>query len=321
MILKEWIMGKDRKRKNFYKSNGNFNNKRLKQNRKLSIGMHGILVTHDRNKEKSCIQDTFNVLNFFHDKWFNPEAGEAAEITVTEESKTDNEEEILDIESAIASEVEEYKGNADEKYKFYSLNSGCTNVIFIKAHNLLTFPSVFVQRIFDFFDSSTNEQLLEVPFVKNVLRMHPIDKSCRANLSDIKEMLEEYLPGALSKFENSCDSQSNNEFCVVFRRRNQDFIRQSDTIDAIIDIANTKLEKWSYNCRSDNVFLLIDIIGAVCCMSVVRNYNHLKKFNMREMVNKKVTEQNEKSKSKDSMMPRCNPLPSSIPPIEVLGDV
>jgi len=279
-------MGKERKRKQFYNSDGN--SKRFKQNRKLSAGMNGILITHDRNRDKSCTQDSFNILNFFYDKWFKEDSN-------TDEKNSDEEsqdsDEILDIASALASEVKEHKDKSNEKYNFYTLNSGCNNILFIKTNFSSPVPSVFCQRIFNFFNTSIKTDLAEVPFVKNVLRMHPVDKSCSANLTDMKKMLEEYLPHALLKFEDSLD-ENGNEFCVVFKRRNQDCVRQNDTIEAIIEISNTKLPRWYYNCRSENVFLIIDIIGAVCCTSVVKNYSRLHKFNMRETVNSIVTKEN-----------------------------
>ena len=299
-------MGKDRKRKQFV-NNSDKNCKRYKENRKLTAGMCGMLITHDRNRDRSCTQDAFNVLNFFYEKWYKNAAASDDDVSEADNNSEDDDEEVLDIANALASEVKEHKGKVDEKFNFYSLNSGCNNILFIKTNfSPPLLPSIFVQRIFEFFNTSVRNELTDVPFVKNVLRIHPIDKSCSANLADIRKMLEGYLPQALQQFEESKEDNGN-EFCVVFKRRNQDVVRQNDAIETIIAISNEKLDKWFYNCRSENVFLIIDIIGGVCCTSVVKDYFRLHKFNMRETVNRLVsTEQNKFMLKKPINLPKDN---------------
>nr|CAB3266954.1 THUMP domain-containing protein 1-like [Phallusia mammillata] len=269
-------MGKKRK---FYNGSKQDQYKRFKDGEcgKISPGVTGIIVTHDRGREKLCRNDVFKVLNHFADLWYGSELKQNSEDQSTE---SDDEN---DIDSALNEEIKNIKDvNSKQKtsmQRFCSLKSGCNNIIFIKTKDLK--PSELVQRIME--TVYKEDELDDLPLPRHVLRMHPVAKSCKAHLIDIKAEVETYLPIVLAEILKKNEDTCKKEFAILYRGRNNDHLGMHIVVEAVCDSANLVVPEWSYNCRTDDVVLLIDVIQTVCMMSVVQNYAYHKKFNLREL--------------------------------------
>jgi len=280
-------MGK--KRKFGYNADQTAEKKRFKEVRsaKLMAGIPGILITHDRGREKICRIESFQLLNYYADQWY----GKETDVHFNKPTSNDSSEDEIDIAGALNQELSELKNDLSSekqsKRRFSTLKSGCNNVIFIKTGEIK--PSDFVQRIVE--DILKFDKGNCIPLPKQVLRMHPGDISCKAHLNSIKLAAESYLPTAFNKttekLQNADESSFSKEFSVLYRGRNNDHLGMHVVTDAICEVAKEVCPMWKHNCRSSVVVVLVDVIANVCLMSVVHEYIKHKKFNIKELLSAK----------------------------------
>ncbi|XP_026692922.2 LOW QUALITY PROTEIN: THUMP domain-containing protein 1-like [Ciona intestinalis] len=257
---------------------------------KLEIGMQGVLITHDRGKENLCRNDAFKILNYFADKWYGTVKGEktlsekpgATVVSIDEDVGGSDEE---DIDAALSKEVDCIKDTAHVRKRFYAVKSGCNNVVFIKTFDLK--PSNFVRRVIQTIAAETTDDHYDadIPAARGVLRIHPVDYSCRATMSEINSMAKRALPQLLGDVEQRNIGKESflKEYNVMFRGRNNNEFGMHIVTDAIVEVVKDVAENWRYNCRSTDIYVIVEIIINLVRASVVENYARYKKFNVREL--------------------------------------
>uniref|UniRef100_H2XXY6 THUMP domain-containing protein n=1 Tax=Ciona intestinalis TaxID=7719 RepID=H2XXY6_CIOIN len=247
---------------------------------KLEIGMQGVLITHDRGKENLCRNDAFKILNYFADKWYGAIKSENTSSQKSCENVVSIDEDEEDIDAALSKEVDCIKDTAHVRKRFYAVKSGCNNVVFIKTFDLK--PSDFVRRVIQTIaaEGTDDRYDADVPAARGVLRIHPVDYSCRATMSEINSMAKRALPQLLRDVEQR---NIGKEYNVMFRGRNNNEFGMHIVTDAIVEVVKDVAENWRFNCRSTDIYIIVEIIINVCTISVVENYGRYKKFNVREL--------------------------------------
>ncbi|XP_039273450.2 THUMP domain-containing protein 1-like isoform X1 [Styela clava] len=250
---------------------------------KLEAGMKGVLISHDRNKEKFCRLDSFRLLNHFADKYFGPEKlnKESENADDGAESKSEDE----DIASILSNEVNEIKsiakGNSSEQRRFTAVKSGCNNLIFIRFHKDIS-PGPFLSRVVKTIHQNDNNADNSLPAIRNVLRMHPIDFSCSAYLESMCKNIPTFLE---NKFKDeSFQDVMKKEFTIEYKCRNNSHLSRKEVLDGLYEKMRDSECGWKYNCRSQTVSVIIDVLKTVCLVSVVKNYYFYKKYNIRELL-------------------------------------
>ena len=300
-------MGK--RRKNYYVDKSNLKKKRFdfSISEKLAAGVCGFLISHDRGKEKRCIQESLQLLNHFAEMWYgafkempkfadvkyyetvNGKTHTLSSLPNNENPVRDNESESEDIELALSKEVKELQQSVksnQEKYRFNAVKTGCNNLIFIKSKDIQ--PSLFIQKISqDLFQAK--KALFVTP---TVLKIHPADVSCKAHLQDMKCELENYLPNAFDKLLQlypDCNDLTK-EFTIIYRHRNNDNVSRNDVYEVVTTVISDIGCLWKYNCRSNTFFLIIEVLKAVCLIGVSIKYTKHKKLNIKELQLNKIIE-------------------------------
>ena len=237
----------------------------------------GVLISHDRNKENGCKSDAFKMLNYFADLWYGKEDHLKDE---SDEEFNEDEEDCLDIAKQLAKEKEKRdktKKKSDER-RFSMQKHSSNNMVFIQFKGLPVPPSEFVQKIFDAVIEESKK--VEFPkYIKHLLRMHPVDFGCRAEIEKIKEAAAMFIPTALDKLDTEVK-----EYNVSYKCRNNSNLGMHITTDAVNEAVKESTSNWKYNCRSNDVMIVVEIIGPVCTYSIVQRYAKLKKFNLRELM-------------------------------------
>ena len=287
-------MGK--KRKNYYLDSSSRSTKKGKffQHSKLSVGVSGFVVSHDRGKAHLCTKNVFQLLNHYADQFYGEfksgnSSDKLTEPDTTKELPTDqtdilhDESDDDDIELALAKEVQSLQKSvkSSEKtfFRFYTLKSGCNNMIFMKANDVT--PSILLHKIVDDLILTSND-IFATPFI---LRTHPVDATCKAHLSDIKTLAESYVSKGFNTLwkEVKDKDKLKKEFSIVFRQRNNSHLHKADVQNAIICAIRDSGSDWAVNFKSTKFVLIIEVIQVVCGMGVSYDYFQFKKLNIHEL--------------------------------------
>ncbi|KAJ0033130.1 hypothetical protein NQD34_000237 [Periophthalmus magnuspinnatus] len=271
--------GQSESRKRGKKRYGGGQGKRWRGSRELEVGMQGVLITCNMN-ERKCTSEAFNLLSEYADVLYGPE-----KLQSTEGSSEEEEEEDEDVEAALKREVEQLKGaQVKQQRRFQALESGANNVIFIKTHNLES--DKLVHHILS--DLHTTKKKKS----RVILRMLPVTGTCKAFQEDMLKFLSTFLEPWF-KTPNATSYQ------IVFKARNSSHNKREDIIKAIAGLVGKLNPKNKVDLTSPELTIIVEVIKAVCCVSVVRDYTLFRKYNVQEVV-KEDTAKPEETKEEET---------------------
>nr|CAG4652271.1 EOG090X0GPG [Triops cancriformis] len=231
---------------------------------KLDSGQKGFLCTCN-NREKECVREAYNLLNEYADKLYGPENKAEAR----EKAKQEGEEE--DIAEALAKEVNSFKEQASTRAerRFRSVDSGANNCIFIKT--TLENPTKVVDSILNDIQTSGQQKS------RFLIRLLPIEATCKANIDDIKRSVEPLLE---THFQNV------KTFSVLFRVRNNNQMKRDDVIAAVAQMITKRFPDIRPNLNDPEKSITIEIIQTYACLGVVSRYFDFAKYNLVELAQK-----------------------------------
>lgn len=285
-------MGKNKRSRSYYIQCA----KRQKKGTVLGPDMVGFMCTCNYN-ERDCVREAYNVLNEFADKLYGkesldstvtksqPESAESAledgrgdqqndgKLGQMESPSSSDDDEPLDIEEAIQAEVSELKNNQNKKQarRFQQVQCGAKNCVFIQT--TLKDPLPLSLAIMDELLLSQKQR------TKKLLRMVPVQTTCRAYPEDIKKAVQEL---AKSYFR-----ENGQTFCVIFKVRNNTSIKKENMVYDLATILETANPKNRPNLTFPDVVLSVDIIKNVCCLGFLPHYfTKYSKYNLVLIANK-----------------------------------
>ena len=291
-------MGK--KRKNYYVDKSALKKQKTSNYNKLTVGVNGFIISHDKGKAQPCTKNTFQLLNHYADcfygeyKGYSSISGDNSDVQnkpkdalymvahpeiVWDEKESDTD----DIDAALAKEVsslqKSVKSAEQKTFRFYRLKSGCNNMIFIKVNDIK--PSLFLYKLVKDLVINSNS-LFATP---SILRIHPVDVTCKAHLVDIQTMAETYIPKGLNALWEEVKGKENlsKEFGIVFRQRNNNHLSKADVRSVVVSAARDSCSGWVFNSNAIEFLLIIEVIQVVCGMGVSYDYFDFKKLNIHEL--------------------------------------
>ncbi|XP_028315383.1 THUMP domain-containing protein 1 isoform X2 [Gouania willdenowi] len=228
--------------------------KRWKGFRELEVGMEGILITCNNNQKK-CMAEALDLLNEYGDKLFGPEGDTAEE---------------EDVDDALQREVAQLRSFGPQHVKrFQALDSGAHNVIFIRTQNLES--DRLVHHILSDISSTKKSKS------RTILRMLPVTGTCRA----FEEDMLRYLPTFLEPWFKQPNCAT---YKIAFKSRNSSHNKRDDILRVIPEIVGRLNKKNKVNLTDPELTIILEVIKAVCCVSVVKDYRLYKKYNLQEVV-------------------------------------
>ncbi|CAO3702336.1 unnamed protein product [Rhizopus stolonifer] len=221
--------------------------------------MKGILVACTRSKESRAVKEAMDILTEYADMLYTKEAEEPAD---------ENE----DIEASIAREVAEMKGSKDKK-RFANITTGTDCLTFIRASD----PVEPTELIHHMLTDLNEKQLKKTRYISRYL---PIEKTCHSNIPDIENTAKDLFP----KYFEEKDSEGNlmvKKFAIVCRVRNCNKLKSKDVINAIAAVVP---EGHKVDLENPEYTILVEVCQTVCMMSVVTDFNKLKKYNIESLL-------------------------------------
>ncbi|XP_069545733.1 THUMP domain-containing protein 1 isoform X1 [Brachyistius frenatus] len=255
-----------RSKKRYVAGNNNNNNKRWKGSRELEVGMQGILITCNMN-ERKCTAEAFNLLNEYADELFGPEK-QLQDNTGSSSEEEEAEEEDVDV--ALKKEVAQLQASgAKQERRFQALDSGANNVIFIRTQNLES--DKLVHHILS--DLHTTKKKKS----RVILRMLPVTGTCKAFQEDMLKYLTTFLEPWF-KTPNCATYQ------IAFKARNSSHNKREEIIKSIAGLVGKLNPKNKVDLTNPELTIIVEVIKAVCCISVVKDYTLYRKYNVQEVV-------------------------------------
>ncbi|XP_014204255.1 THUMP domain-containing protein 1 [Copidosoma floridanum] len=285
-----------KKKKNYFLNQ----RKDFKNKKRLSLesGMQGFFCTCN-NREKDCVREAYNILNEYSEvqkidfKYLNRngvnctnklDQNNWTEQILEKETVVNYEDTDLkanaviagrkevneDITDALSKEISELKAEATElelKKKFQVVDTGVNNIIFIKS----TIPDTInlVTTIIKDLQESKK------PKTKYLLRMLPVQIACKAYIDDIKSkasaLFEQYF------------AQEPKTFSIVVNRHSNSNLQRIEVIKELAAIIATKNPGNKTNLKNPEIAVVVEVVRAVCLISIAPNYFAYKKYNLMEI--------------------------------------
>ncbi|KAF9349620.1 THUMP domain-containing protein 1 [Mortierella sp. AD094] len=243
--------------------------------------MKGVMVTCARGKETQAGQEACDLLSEYAEKLYG--SGSTAD-----EPEGDEDESI---EDAIAREVAQAKKTKGGK-KFLPLLTGTDCVIFIRAMDIE--PSSLCHYVLTDLQNSGSKR------TRYCQRFIPVDETSYANMDDITVMSERVL-----KPYFHAENQQPTTFKVIPKVRHNDKVDREVLVKMLASSAGRN-QKHSVNLNEPNYVILAEVIKSICFLSVVKDYDNLKKYNIQsifEAAQKENKEERKGTSKEDSEVP------------------
>uniref|UniRef100_UPI003AAAA087 THUMP domain-containing protein 1 n=1 Tax=Centroberyx gerrardi TaxID=166262 RepID=UPI003AAAA087 len=258
-------------------------NKRSRGSRELEVGMQGILITCNMN-ERKCTAEAFNLLNEYADKLYGPERLQDCDRSSSEEEEGDED----DADAALKKEVAQLQASTVKlKRRFQALDSGANNVIFIRTQNLE--PDKLVHHILS--DLHTTKKKKS----RVILRMLPVNGTCKA----FQEDMEKYLTTFLEPWFKTPNCAT---YQIAFKARNSSHNKRDEIIKSIAGLVGKLNPKNKVDLTNPELTIIVEVIKAVCCISVVPDYTLYRKYNVQEVVKEDISKPDVTTAKKDTHM-------------------
>jgi len=274
-------------RRNYYQ-NKNFSASSSSSNT-IQIGQHGIFVTFCSTKESFVRNEIYNLLNRFADQLFGAEFSDEKQLDTTD---------LNDLDSALEDEKTKLKNSNKKIRRFQIVKSGTKHSFFVTTTLPLTSLNKLIELIFHTSIESKEQHS------RYIERLLPISFICKAYDDDLRRLIikNEFLEQILSLIDENDASMNTIWFDVQAKKSNNTQLKSSQLEEIIIndlisrksEDLNGKIFKRDY--KKPLIHILIHVIKNVILISIVRNYEIYKKYNLASINLATTTEQQQQNK-------------------------
>ncbi|XP_049778729.1 THUMP domain-containing protein 1 homolog [Schistocerca cancellata] len=263
---------------------GYYSNKSKKpRNFTLEPGLKGFICTCNI-REKDCIREAYNILNEYADQLYG---NERESRNWRERPEKANEESDGEIETALSNEIESIKAESKKTVdgrRFQVVESGANNCLFIRTN--LDDPVDLMQHILKDIETSKKQK------TRFLLRMIPIEVTCKAYLDDIKEKVSVLFDKYFTKEEKT--------FSIIINRRNSNMVSRDDAIAELAEMIKMRNINNRVDLKQPQLTVIIEVIRSMCCIGILPDYFRFRKYNLLELASPEGKKGDEDSAQKDS---------------------
>uniref|UniRef100_A0A2K5JN10 THUMP domain-containing protein 1 n=1 Tax=Colobus angolensis palliatus TaxID=336983 RepID=A0A2K5JN10_COLAP len=192
------------------------------------------------------------------------------QFTDKDQQPSESEGEDDDVEAALKKEVGDIKASTELRLRrFQSVESGANNVVFIRTLGIE--PEKLVHHILQDMYKTKKKK------TRVILRMLPISGTCKAFLEDMKKYAQTFL-------EPWFKTPNKGTFQIVYKSRNNSHVNREEVIRELAGIVCTLNSENKVDLTNPQYTVVVEIIKAVCCLSVVKDYMLFRKYNLQEVV-------------------------------------
>ncbi|PWW72140.1 hypothetical protein C7212DRAFT_302648 [Tuber magnatum] len=221
----------------------------------IEEGSQGIFATCDRGREARCVEEMYRLLEQV--------ASELYGLDVSDDKNGKDEDE--DIEASIRKEIGDLKGAKSEK-PFVSVKLDVECVVFFCLKPPCE-PTAMVNALC----AGTVEDRLKSRYVH---RLTPVTRIGKANAEGLEAVAKEVLPPHFHQGEECI------KFAIKPTSRNHNYLKRDQIIKIVADVVGTKHKA---DLKNPDLLILVDFYQSICGMSVVKDWETLKKFNLAQL--------------------------------------
>ena len=216
----------------------------------------------------------------------DPEAGDAVDPPPSASPRNAP----VDPSDALAAELRQLKEEKSESRRFEYLNLDFKACAFVRmdADSAQTYaPSELVHALLAKARAGEARRRAGadpgfVPKSRHVLRLVPADDVCFAGLDEIKKaaksLIETHFPDLEKIPEGEEREKAKKTFAVSFASRANSSVKRADAIAAVADLVP---KGHAVDLTSPDLTIAVEVIKGTCCLSVLREYYGLLKYNWR----------------------------------------
>jgi hypothetical protein len=274
--------------------------------------MSGVLITTDKNKEKNCVRDAYNILNdavehLYPDlpkkiQQIKEEKEKAKQMQATDISKSNTNSEIPQGESEaqdfqkaekkqkiseeahkvtktsnvsdlLEDELKNLRGNKTKL--FYNFDTNCKGVVFIKIEKDYR-DLIDIKYVVSYIIEKIKNNKEQIS--KNIARFIPIETGMKAKF----EIFQKNSPFILDKyFQTDILPESNDQkktWKLEFKSRNNHSIHKQEYLDFLLSYVDK--QKFQVDYKNPEMVVLLEITNDLLCLSVLEDYNENKCYNL-----------------------------------------
>lgn len=256
-----------RRKMSGYQKNKSYRNQ--KPAKSLEPGIKGFLATCNF-REKDCVRECYNLLNEYvdSDKKNDEEAIELPAVKTEDASESDDVEEE-DISTQLENEIKTMTASSKlDRTRFQQIETKTPNCVFIKT-TVADPIELGVRIVRDI--AATKKQKTRI-----LLRFIPVEVVCKATVEDIKN-------AAGKLFDKYFLNREPTTFSIVVNKRYNNSVERMAIIRELADIVAFKNVQHKVDLKNAELSVVVEIIKGLCCLTVLPDYNELKKFNLVEL--------------------------------------
>ncbi|XP_055306819.1 THUMP domain-containing protein 1 homolog [Sitodiplosis mosellana] len=243
----------------------------------LEPGIRGFLATCNF-REKDCVRECYNLLNEYADQQERDAAIESEKPqpkNVMNDSGTvgEDEEEEEDISSMLEKEIQTITTDKKfDRHRFQQVETKISNCIFIKT-TIKDHSELGIRLVRDIAETKNQK-------TRYLQRIWPVDAVCKANIGDI-------ITSASRLFDKVFLNTEPTTFSVMVNKRHNNTFDRMKTIQEIAELIGFKSPAHKVDLKNPKITVAIEIIKGLCCISLLPDYQKLKKYNVFELTQTK----------------------------------
>ncbi|KAI9098604.1 hypothetical protein DFS34DRAFT_649304 [Phlyctochytrium arcticum] len=225
-------------------------------------GMKGILAFVGRDKEKAAVHELTVLFEEFAEKIYGDALKSGDEIKNAENKEGDLSEQL-------DRELAELKAKSQNKNRqFYWRKTHIECIVFFQTHDPIQ-PTSFVHQLL------TGLKEGKVKRTRFSLKLHPVEGSCRAYPDDIMNLSKE-----LFQTNFHAEGITPKKWACECRIRFNDSLKRDSIIGQIGELVTAR---HPVDLSNPELTVVMDIFKNICCMSVVKEYKELKRYNLEKI--------------------------------------
>ena len=257
--------------------------KKKKKSNEININeeMKGFLIFTDKHREKNCIRDAYNILNDVTEKLYPNIDNNESNINLNEEINIKNNN--TNISSKIEEEIKKLKKN---KNIFYSIDTRCAAIVFIKIEQEYMeqiSPKEIVNYIIN--EVINTQKLLS----KCISKFYPIEICTKYNFDILKEKVDELVKKYFSE-----NIEKTKTWKIELRVRNNNSVNKKEIMNYIFNKINR--DKYIVEYKKPELTFFVEISCNLMCLSVLEKFSEYKSYNLQSLAKTEEEINSEKNK-------------------------
>ncbi|CAF3010480.1 unnamed protein product [Rotaria socialis] len=257
-------------RRNYYQNkNSNVSHTTSSYKNTIQIDQHGFFVTFCSSKELFVRNEVYNLLNRFADQLFGAEFSDEKEVETAD---------LDDLDSALENEKDKLKSSNKKVRRFQIVKSGAKHSFFV----ITTLPILSINKLTEsIFDTTIQAKEQHSRYIERLL---PISFICKAYDDDLRQLIikRKFIDQLLS-----LDTENSTVWFDVQAKKSNNTLLKSSQLEEIIigdllsrkpEDLNGKVFKRDY--KKPQIHILLHVIRNVILISIVRNFDLYKKYNL-----------------------------------------